>query len=121
MKRPHGLERENEALRDRRDRLSEASLRITEDLDFNSVLQGVLDSARALTGARYGVVVLHNATPILSDEGTVESMVVTLQDMADVEELERLRAEFLAMVSHENERWPEAGNVRVNQLQGILG
>ena len=28
-------------------------------------------------------------------------MVVTLQDMADVEELERMRAEFLAMVSHE--------------------
>ena len=47
------------------------------------------------------VTVLLNATPILSDEGTVESVVVTLQDMADVEELERLRAEFLAMVSHE--------------------
>ena len=47
------------------------------------------------------VTMLLNATPILSDEGSVESMVVTLQDMASVEELERLRAEFLAMVSHE--------------------
>ena len=47
------------------------------------------------------VTVLLNATPILSDEGVVESMVVTMQDMADVEEQERLRAEFLAMVSHE--------------------
>ena len=47
------------------------------------------------------VTVLLNATPILSDDGSVESMVVTLQDMADVEEQERLRAEFLAMVSHE--------------------
>ena len=47
------------------------------------------------------VTVLLNATPILSDGGTVESVVVTMQDMADVEELERLRAEFLAMVSHE--------------------
>ena len=47
------------------------------------------------------VTVLLNATPILTDEGAVESMVVTLQDMADVEEQERLRAEFLAMVSHE--------------------
>ncbi|MYI06705.1 MAG: GAF domain-containing protein, partial [Gemmatimonadetes bacterium] len=47
------------------------------------------------------VTVLLNATPILSDDGTVESLVVTMQDMADVEELERLRAEFLAMVSHE--------------------
>ena len=49
------------------------------------------------------VTVLLNSTPILSDEGSVESVVVTLQDMAAVEELERLRAEFLAMVSHELE------------------
>ena len=47
------------------------------------------------------VTVLLNATPVLSDEGAVESVVVTMQDMADVEELERLRAEFLAIVSHE--------------------
>ena len=47
------------------------------------------------------VTTLINATPIRSEEGEVESMVVTLQDMADVEELERMRAEFLAMVSHE--------------------
>ena len=47
------------------------------------------------------VTVLLNATPILSDEGAVESMVVAMQDMAAVEEQERLRAEFLGMVSHE--------------------
>ena len=47
------------------------------------------------------VTVLLNATPIRSAGGAVESMVVTLQDMADVQELERMRAEFLAMVSHE--------------------
>ncbi len=47
------------------------------------------------------VTVLLNATPILSEQDVVESVVVTLQDMAAVEELERLRAEFLAMVSHE--------------------
>ena len=47
------------------------------------------------------VTALLNATPILSDQSTVESVVVTIQDMADVKELERLRAEFLAMVSHE--------------------
>ena len=47
------------------------------------------------------VTVLLNATPIASEAGAVESMVVTMQDMADVEELERMRAEFLAMVSHE--------------------
>ena len=47
------------------------------------------------------VTVLLNATPIRSDEGQVESVVVTMQDMSAVEETERLRAEFLAMVSHE--------------------
>ncbi len=45
--------------------------------------------------------VLLNATPIRSDEGELESVVVTMQDMTDVEEQGRLRAEFLAMVSHE--------------------
>ena len=44
--------------------------------------------------------VLVNATPIFSD-GEVETVVVTIQDLADLEELQRLRAEFLAMVSHE--------------------
>ena len=47
------------------------------------------------------VTTLVNATPIRSENGTVESCVVTIQDMTALEELERLRAEFLAMVSHE--------------------
>ena len=47
------------------------------------------------------VTLLINATPMRSLEGEVESMIVTLQDMTPVEELERLRAEFLGMVSHE--------------------
>ena len=47
------------------------------------------------------VTALINATPIRSEEGEVETFVVTLQDMTAMEELERLRAEFLAMVSHE--------------------
>ena len=47
------------------------------------------------------VTVLLNATPIRSEEGEVESVVVTMQDLAGIEEMERLRAEFLAMVSHE--------------------
>ncbi len=46
------LLRENAALRERLSRLSEASLGITEDLDPSAVLQGVVDEARALTGAR---------------------------------------------------------------------
>ncbi len=44
---------------------------------------------------------LVNATPIHAPGGEVESMVVTMQDLAPLEELERLRADFLGMVSHE--------------------
>ncbi|WP_420636977.1 ATP-binding protein [Candidatus Palauibacter sp.] len=44
---------------------------------------------------------LVNATPIHAPEGGVESVVVTMQDLAAFEELERMRTEFLAIVSHE--------------------
>ena len=47
------------------------------------------------------VTTLVNATPIRSREGRVESVVVTLQDLTALEELEKLRAEFLGMISHE--------------------
>ena len=46
------------ALRERLAILSQASLRINESLDFDTVLQGALDSARALTGGRYEVMTL---------------------------------------------------------------
>ncbi len=58
--------REIQALQERLSRLSAASLRINESLDFDQVLQGVLDSARFLTGARYGVMTL------LDDAGWVQ-------------------------------------------------
>ena len=45
--------------------------------------------------------VLVNATPIRSGEDAVASLVVTMQDLAPLEELERMRAAFLRMVSHE--------------------
>ena len=44
---------------------------------------------------------LVNVTPIRSRIGEVESVVVTLQDLAPLDETERMRAEFLGMVSHE--------------------
>ena len=67
MKRTDELARENEALRDRLSRLSEASLRINESLDFDTVLQGVLDNACSLTGARYGVITLFDDTGAMGD------------------------------------------------------
>ncbi len=42
-----------------------------------------------------------NASPIFSEAGAVVSVIATVQDMTPLEELERLRAEFLGMVSHE--------------------
>ncbi len=47
------------------------------------------------------VTTLINATPILSDEGAIDTVVVTLQDLTPLEEIERQRAEFLGTVSHE--------------------
>ena len=47
------------------------------------------------------VTTLINATPIHSADGALESVVVTMQDLAPVQKLERLRSEFLSMVSHE--------------------
>ena len=46
--------RENAAPRHRLSRLSAASMSINEDLDFDKVLQQVLNNASELTDARYG-------------------------------------------------------------------
>lgn len=67
MSRLDELSRENVALRDRLSGLSEASLRINASLDFDTVLQEVLDSARKLTSARYGVIALKNKEGELLD------------------------------------------------------
>ena len=66
MERADQRDQEMAALRERLSRLSQASLRINESLDFQTVLQGVLDSARSLTSARYGVMTL------LDQEGMVQ-------------------------------------------------
>ena len=50
------------------------------------------------------VTTLINATPIRDPDGpddALASVVVTLQDLAPLQEIERMRAEFLGMVSHE--------------------
>ena len=44
---------------------------------------------------------LINATPTHSEEPGGRSVVVTLQDLAPLDEIERLRTEFLGLVSHE--------------------
>ena len=61
------LQGEVAALRERLSRLSEASRRINESLDFQTVLQGVLDSARDLTSSQYGVITLFAPTGQIED------------------------------------------------------
>ena len=48
--------RENDALRERISTLNAAILRISATLDLDAVLPEVVESARGLTGARYGVI-----------------------------------------------------------------
>ena len=68
-------------------------LRSAETVRAEEIVLSVPDGRRVTT--------LVNATPIQAEDGTVASVVVTLQDLAPLERLERMRAEFLAMVSHE--------------------
>ena len=42
-----------------------------------------------------------NITPVRAEDDTIESVLVILQDLEPLEELERMRTEFLGMVSHE--------------------
>ncbi len=71
MERSDELMRENRLLRSLVSRLSEASLRINESLEFDTVLQGVLDSARSLADATYGVIIL------LDDDGQAEDFLAS--------------------------------------------
>ena len=66
MSREDALVREIEALRHRLSQLSAASLHINASLDFDTVLQEILNSARSLTDACYGVIVL------LADAGGIQ-------------------------------------------------
>ena len=67
MEQSEQFHRDFQALQERLSLLSQASLRINESLDFDAVLQGALDSARSLTGARYGVMTLLDDTGAVRD------------------------------------------------------
>ena len=74
------LKREIEVLRARLSGLSEATLRISEDLDPGAVLQGTIDSARALTGARYGALLILD--PLGGIENLITSGITSEETMA---------------------------------------
>ncbi|MDE2683017.1 MAG: response regulator [Chloroflexota bacterium] len=81
MAQPDQRDREIAALRERLSLLSEASLRINESLDVDAVMQGVLDSACSLTGARYGVMAL------LGQGGQVQDFLTSGMTAAESERL----------------------------------
>ena len=69
------------------------ALAAAETVRAEEILLSVPDGRRAT--------ILVDVTPVRSAAGAVVSVVVTMQDLAPIQELERLRAEFLGMVSHE--------------------
>ena len=64
------LRQENSALRNRLSRLSDATLRISQSLDTNAVLQEVIDSARSLAQAQYGVLLIYTDSGEVRDTFT---------------------------------------------------
>ena len=62
-----GLLREIESLQTRLSGLSEASRLVSESLDLDVVLQKVIDSARSLTGARYGALLTYEQSGAIQD------------------------------------------------------
>ena len=62
---------EGQAPGDRLSRMSQASIRITETLDLDAVLQGVVDGACSLTGARHGGVT------VLDDAGQLQNFITS--------------------------------------------
>ncbi len=81
---PDPRDRELAALRARLARLAAASRRINASLDFDQVLQGVLDAALALAGARYGVMT------VLDDDAQVQDFLSSGLTTAQAEQMWRL-------------------------------
>ena len=67
-------------------------LRNAERVWAEEIVLSVADEPRVAT--------LLSAAPVGGDSG-IETVVATLQDFAPLEELDRMRADFLGMVSHE--------------------
>ena len=102
---------EVEALRERLSRFRDAALRVSESLDLDVVLQGVLDSARELTGGRYALIWLVDAEQVVQ-----ECLTSGLTREQSEEFLQRMpsRWEFYEFLTGIEEP------VRVDDLQGYL-
>lgn len=72
---------------------------VAHELENSELLRGEQIELSVEDGR--SVSVLLSATPIRSSDGVIESVVVTLQDLEPFRELDRSRAKFISMVSHE--------------------
>lgn len=104
------LRRQNEALRERIARLSDAILRVSASLDLDTVLREVIDSARALTGARFGAIVT------VDDAGHVEDF-VTSGFTGDEEDAMTAWADGPKLFAHFHDL---AGPLRVSDLSAYV-
>lgn len=76
----------------------------SEQLSATKLLEsaGLLRSEEIIIeGPNDTITALVNMTAIRSDDGTVTSLIVTVQDRTHLEELEQQRSDFLGIVSHE--------------------
>ena len=76
-----GLRTEIRTLRTRLSGLTEAMLRISEELDLDAVLQRIVDAARSLTGARYGAIMT------IDDTGALQDLLISGLSNAEMQEL----------------------------------
>ena len=76
-----GLRAENHTLRTRLSGLTEAMLRISEELDLDAVLQRIVDAARSLTGARYGAIMT------IDDAGALQDLLISGLSNDEMQEL----------------------------------
>ena len=90
------LLREIESLRSRLSKLSEASLRVSETLNVDTVLKEVIDKARDLTGARYGALLTYEQSGGMQD---------FITSGLSAEEIERLKVlpKGLGLLGYMNE------------------
>ena len=90
------LLRQIESLQTRLSRLSEASRRVSEDLDVNVVLQEVIDNARYLTGARYGALLTYKQS------GDIQDFITSGLSPDEIEVL-KVSPQGLGLLGHMNE------------------
>ena len=85
-----------ESLRVRLSKLGEASLRVSETLDVNTVLREVIGNARDLTGARYGALLTYEQS------GGIEDFITSGLSAEEIERLDVL-PKGLGLLGYMNE------------------